>query len=692
MKNFIHEIHRRSLWQVLGIYLAVSWIVLQVVDVIGNNFGLPDWVAPVALVLLLIGLPVVIGTAFIQEGMTAKAPEAPPSAAADDGGVVPSAPEPVTGAASVLTWRNALIGGVISFAVLGLVGTAWVVFGGARIGATASMADGDDASTKAVAVLPFTSVGEENEAFRVGIHDALLAQLAKVGELRVISRTSTLEYDGTTKNMRQIGEELGVANLVEGSVQRAEDMVQINVQLINAATDEHRWSESYVRDLSAANLISVQGEIVRDITRALEAALAPEEALRIAEVPTENLEAYDLFLMARDHQQRGGNDGRTETLPLLERAVELDPEFALAWAYLSIAHSDYYWFGQDRTQERTEQARQAVDQAFEFRPDLAEAHMALGEYYYRVHRDYESALTELAVARQGLGDTPELLTTLASVYRRQGDAARAADVYRRASELDPRSLQIDGNLGQTLWLTGEFAEAERIFDRLIARAPTFAGAWTNKARTRFFVSGDVADQIAVLEQAREAGVEYGPFGEWNIFMATNRPAEALAALEAAPDFIPQQYGNIPKAFFAAASLTQLGDTAHAQAAYDSARIVLEQIVRDRPENETARVNLAFVYANLGRREDAVRTAAHALELMPRDAFIGPGFTRSVAAIYTTAGELDLALDQLEAIPEFAWWGNNFETDPLWEPLRDNPRFASLVERDRAKRATLRTTP
>lgn len=690
LRRLIGEIHRRSLWQVLGVYLAGSWVALQVVEQLAEAAGLPAWIRPLALALLVIGFPIVMATAFVQEGIGGRDGRetitASPAAAADQAGVASEVRMlPVTGARRLFTWRNAIAGGVLAFAALGVAGTGWILLGPGTIGST-SISAGDSDLSKTIAVLPFTSGDERNEAFRIGIHDALLTQLAKVRDLRVISRTSMLEYEGTTKNMRQIGDELGVANLLEGSVQRAEDVVQINVQLVDAASDEHRWAESYTRDLSAANLIAVQSEIVRDIARAMRAVLAPEEEILIAEVPTENLEAYDLFLQARDVQQRGGGED-TVAITLLERAVRLDPSFALAWAYLSKGHSDVYWDGVDRTRERTELAREAVDRALELRPQLPEAHMALGEYYYRAHRDYESALTELTAARDQMGEQSELVATIAAVQRRQGAFEEAAAGFRRAAELDPRSIQYPFDLGQTLWILGRFEEAERSFDRIIALAPDHPRGYANKARTRLYVTGDPAEARRVLDSF--PGTEDRPwFQRYRFSLLERDPAAALAELFDQPEMIPAQYGEIPKSFYAGEALYQMGEMGRAQAAYDSARVVLERIVAERPENETARGNLAWVYARLGRAGDAVRTAGQAVELFPDDALILPPLLVSIARTYAAAGEPELALDQLDAVVEMGrWYYGAFELDPAWDPIRDHPRFQTLVERERAARVT-----
>lgn len=686
LKGLVHEIHRRSLWQVLGIYLGGSWIALQVVEQLAEAAGLPAWVRPLALILLVIGFPIVMATAFVQEGMTTKEPGAPPRPRTDPGEVASSSdigevqsPAPVTGAASLLTWRNALTGGVVAFAILGLAGTAWVLLGGGSIGPPIGGAGA--LHPHSIAVLPFTTADEENEAFRVGVHDALLTQLAKVRDLQVISRTSMLEYDGTRKPIPQIGEELRVARIVEGSVQRAEDVVQINVQLIDAATDNHLWAESYTRDLSASNLIAIQSEIVRDIARELRAVLAPEEEARIATVPTQNLEAYDVFLRARDLQQGEGRGPRMEAIELFEQVVTLDPGYAVAWAYLSIGHSNAYFFGYDRTQARIERARAAVDRAFELDPGLPEASMAMGHYHYRTQRDYESALRELGVARDRMGETADLVGAIASVERRRGDFASAAANFRRAAELDPRGSIWGWTEGQTLWMLGDFAEADRAIDRTLNLVPGHPAAWSAKVRTHIFATGDLEGARRLLEGATEAGADL-PSTRYLLAILGRNPGQALEAIAAGPELVPQQYGVVPKALYDGLAHALAGDTGRARPLLDSARVVLEELVRAQPENETARMNLARAYGQLGLVEETLDAAGAALELLPDDAFLRGYFLGTLARAYAAAGAKREAIDLLRGLP--AEGGLQLlNLDPAWDPLRDDPAFQALVERERA---------
>ncbi|MDX1394407.1 MAG: tetratricopeptide repeat protein [Gemmatimonadota bacterium] len=680
LRSLIDEIHRRSLWQVLSIYLAGSWVALQVVEQLAEAAGLPSWVRPLALVLLVIGLPIVMATAFVQEGMTTKAPEAPSQSLADVGEVAPPPREPTTGAASLFTWRNALAGGVIAFALLGLAGTGWVLFGG---GSLSPAMGGGDVNPHSIAVLPFASVDEENEAFRVGVHDALLTQLAKVRDLQVISRTSMLEYEGTRKPIPRIGEELRVARVLEGSVQRADDVVQINVQLIDAATDNHLWAESYTRDLSASNLIAIQSEIVRDIARELRAVLAPEEEARIASVPTHDLEAYDLFLRARDLQQREGRGSRMEAVEVLEQAVTLDPDFALAWAYLSMGHSGAYWYGYDRTQTRIQRARAAVDRAFELDPGLPEASLALGTYYYRTQRDYEAALRELTAAREEMGETADLVGLIGAVERRQGDFASAAANMRRAAELDPRGSIWGWTEGQTLWMVGDFAGADRAIDRTLNLAPGHPAAWDAKIRTHLFATGDLAGARRLLDSALATGSTLAVSG-YRLALLERDGAAALETLGGLPELVPLQYGAVPRAYYEAVAHALDGETARARQLLDSARVIFEGFVRTQPGNETARLNLALTYARLGRAEDALDAAGAALELLPDDEFLTASFLRTIASVHAAAGASAEAIDLLRTLATdrpitLLLLG----LDPVWDPLRDEPGFEALVERERA---------
>jgi len=624
-------------------------------------------------VLLIIGFPIVMATAFVQEGGPTRHP-AP--VRQDDAGASGLTPEPTTGADALLTWRNALAGGVLAFAMLGLVGTGWMLLGG---GPPSMPGGGDDLNPHSIAVLPFTTVGPENEAFRVGVHDALLTQLAKVRDLRVTSRTSVMDYEGTRKSIPQIGEELGVARILEGGVQRADDVVLINVQLIDAATDNHLWAESYTRDLSTSNLIAIQTEIVRAIARELRAVLAPEEEARIASVPTDNLEAYDLFLQARDLDGRGGRQNRVEARQLLEQAVILDPAFALAWAYLSIAHSDAYWFGDDRTTATVERARAAVDRSSELDPKLPEVALAMGNYHYRTQRDYDAALRELTEALDGMGETAELIATIGSVERRMGAFASAAAKFRRAGELDPRSASWSWNEGQTLQQLGEFNEADRAFDRTLGRSPNHGAAWNSKIQNYLFATGDLQGAQELLDRALEAGVS--PSIGHRLAILERDPEKVRQAIAGFPEVIQSQYGQFPSAIYAGEAEALARDEGGARALFDSARVVLERYVRTQPGNEIARFLLPVAYAKSGHEQEAREAINRALETPVEDAFLRGGFLGTLAQAAASNGDRQQAIELIRTLTEE---GEHLllSLHPNWDPLRGDPAFEALVDRER----------
>ncbi len=484
LKRLIHEAHRRSLWQVLGIYLVGSWIALQVVDVLANNFGLPTWFPPFALALLIVGLPIVLATAFVQEGVGARTESGGSDAASptsEPGGTstAPQAPH------RFLTWRNAILGGLGAFALWGIVATGWLVIGPSRGGegavSSAAVAGGRTAGAtrserSSIAVLPFTNRSADAQAdaafFASGIHDDILTQLSKIQALKVISRTSVMQYEGTQKTIGQIGDELGVATVLEGSVQRAGDRVRVNVQLIATDTDEHLWAETYDQELTAANVFAIQSDVAREIARALEATLAPEVAERIEQRPTESLEAYELYLQGRYVMDRGTRQDRENAVQLFRRSIEADPGFALAHAWLATAYVTLLGSAYLNPAEALPPARAAAQRALEFDPDLPEAHTALAEVlaaegrWDEAEREFVRAI-ELNPGNARAHERYGLLI----VDRERFEEARSE--LEIAAELDPTSRVIRANLAFVRFLLRDFDGTESEALRMIELEPDF---------------------------------------------------------------------------------------------------------------------------------------------------------------------------------------------------------------------------
>jgi serine/threonine-protein kinase len=461
LKQFITEIHRRSLWQVLGIYLVGAAVGYQLIQALTEGLGLPDWFPALAIVLFIILLPVVLATAVVQEGV--RGPRRPEAA------------EPAVGEARgvhhrLFTWRNAGLSFLAALALWGVVATGWYLL----------------ADRKSIAVLPFDNLSPdpENEFFTDGMHDEIIVQLGKIASLHVISRTSVMEYKGRSENLRTIAEELGVTNILEGAVRRDDGRVRVTTQLIDALADRHLWAEVYERDL--ADMFAVQSDVAEQVAAALRAELTAAERERIEEIPTEDLEAYEFYLRGMEYWRRPGDlaEDYRSAQRMWEQAVDLDPSFALAHAWLSTIHSESYWYRWDFTEERLRLARAAADRALELDPDLPEGHLALGLYYYYGFRAYDQALEELAVAEQGRPGDAELLSARAWIYRRQGRWEEAIANLQRAAELDPRDATLFNVLGHTHRFLRRYDEAERYYDKALAIEPEYEYAVYSRARPR----------------------------------------------------------------------------------------------------------------------------------------------------------------------------------------------------------------
>ncbi len=370
-KELIREVHRRSLWQVLLVYIGGALVGYQAIQALTEGLGLPQWFPALAILLFIVGLPIVLATSFVQEGFSSAGQD--PTLLPDSGvGTVAD----VAGARRLFTWRNAIMGGALAFGLWGVVATGWLVFGGR------SDAEGVEAAlveSKSIAVIPFAnmSADPENEYFSDGITDDIITHLSMIADLKVISRQSSMQYKGSEKSLRQIAEELGVATILEGGVQRIGDRVRVNAQLIDAESDEHLWVEQYDRDLT--DVFAIQSDVAERIARALAAELTPETQARIERRPTDDMAAYNAYLRGKDYTRRGyAEEDIRVSIQMYERAVELDPGFALAWAGLANQQSRLYWFHYDRSDAPLTAASQAIDQALALDPELSEAYLARG--------------------------------------------------------------------------------------------------------------------------------------------------------------------------------------------------------------------------------------------------------------------------------------------------------------------------
>ena len=546
-----------------------------------------------------------------------------------------------------------------------------------------------ESDRKMLAVLPFENLGApEQEYFAAGITDEITTQLAKVSGLAVISRTSVLQYKNTEKTIQQIGKELGVQYLLEGTIlwdkSGTTNRVRINPQLIKVKDGTHVWAETYDRVLD--QIFALQSDIAEKVTSALNVTLLQAEQRYIATKPTENLEAYEYYLRGKEYANRGeGVKDKRIAIDMYEKAVEVDPTFSLAYASLSVEHSFMYWAYYDRTNERLSKAKEAVDRALELNPDLPEAHWALGIYYYYGSRDYERALEQFAIGQKGQPNNSDLLAATGYVQRRQGKFEEAVTNLKKAFELDPRSYGKAEEVETTYRIMRKYSEAGYYIDRTISLAPDWPEAYSDKAWLYILSEGDTKKARKVLQEATgKADVSQivSDLVRLDVFDGDNQTAlDRLPELTAFTD--PSGFNDTISYFLTKAKIYGLLKQPQLKLVYyDSARIILENKVRSRLSEAAFHSYLGIAYAGLGRKEEAIREGKKGVELLPvsKDAVDAPVFVQILAQIYVMTGDYDSAIDQLEYLLSIP---SNISIpylriDPTWAPLRNQPSFQRLL--------------
>jgi serine/threonine-protein kinase len=547
---------------------------------------------------------------------------------------------------------------------------------------------------KSIAVLPFENLSsdKENAFFAQGIQDEIITTLSKISGLRVISRTSTARYGSQPENLPEIARELSVANVLEGSVQKSGDRVHINVQLIQAETDSHLWAQSYDRQLT--DIFSVEGEVAKKIADSLSATLSPQEKARVETKPTENADAYVLYLRARQYQTRPDNflqDFRSAA-ELYQQAIALDPNFALAHARLSAVTSQiYHWF--EPTEANRQKARSEAMESLRLQPNLGEGHLALGLYLYYEEADYAAALRELDLAAQALPNDGDVALYMAAVRRRQGHLDEALAAYEHALAVDPRNQVTLYDASQTYFGLRDWQNALRGLDRVLALAPDSVNVKIQRGYTEFFWKGSTAPIKAALESIPANLDPDGivTFARWDVSLMDRDPAAAERALAVCRlETITSQPGApLPKSYLQACIDLVRGDNASAQKNFEAARPAIEKTVSDSPQAATQHAQLGLLYAFMGRKEDALRETQRAVELKPisQDVIEGAVAQGFQALVFARTGETDKAVSAIERLlttpfavdyADDSITLSDLKTRWEWDPLRNDPRFRKIL--------------
>jgi TolB-like protein len=668
MNDFFGELKRRNVYKVAVAYIVAGWALAQGVAQVLPVFDIPNWVIRLFVVLIIIGFPVALACAW--------AFEITPEGIKRTQDVDVNTPHTVHGPWIYIV----LIGAAVSISLFFL----------GRY--TAPNRITSDDGNKSIAVLPFATLSDDRDDayFADGVQDQILTNLAKVSDLKVISHTSVRQYKtGAERNLREIGKQLGVAYIMEGSVQRARDRLRINAELIDARTDAHIWAETY--DRTAADLFAIQSELAQSIVAQLKAKLSPQQKAEIEEHPTQDLDAFEFYLQAKTTVDSyiNATDVRAALLQAvksLDEAIKRDPNFVSAYCYSARANDLLYFFDLDPTPDRVSLAEAAVDAALRLHPDSAEAHFARGDFLFRCRRDYDRALEELAIARPGLPNSSPFFILSGYINRRRNHFPEAERDFSTAFAIDPRNPNAYNLLADTYVLERRLSETVHVYDNVLAAGETVPIVRFRRTSTIMFATGDTGPLREVLTKYPDMEIAGGQTPVRSLMAMLDRDyvkAEKFLVDSPRKDFQDVDFSfYFPKSWYEAMIARDKGDSAKAKAAFRECREILAQRLTVKPEHARTIAVLAQVDAGLGDKDLALREAQHAIDLMPvsKDIYDGALVLEGMAQVYTWTGDRDRAIElvqKLLTMPGYTNYGR-LKLHPLWAPLRGDPRFNKIV--------------
>ena len=663
MNTFVAELQRRKVYRVAAAYIIAAGFIIQIGSAVFPAWELPNWTFRLVVVFLLIGFPISLILAWAYD-VTPQGIRATPAPGAH-------------------RRRN-----LITLIAIGVIVSAVAGFF-ILPHALARKID------KSIAVMPFENLSEdkENAHFADGIQDDILTNLAKIGDLKVISRISVMAYRGAPHGAREVGKALGVSTILEGSVRRSGNRVRVNVQLIDAANDEHIWANNYDRDLN--DVFAIQTDLAKEIAGALQAKLSPSEKAQIERKPTQNGEAYLAFVQAHNLACAFEDfDKLKQGEQLYARAIELDPKFALALAWYSQLES-WILHTFERTPQRREKARTLAERALELQPDLPEAHLALGYSYYYGDNNYDAALKEFEIAQRGLPNESDAYLAIGAIQRRQGKWAESTANIEKSASLNPKDGWPLQNLADNYQVLRNFDAANKTIDRGLNMNPNGVGLWEAKSKLAIAEKGDfsVAEKAFAAaksipmtneEKLRIAGARA------DVFLLERKYQEGLREAESLPDDLFHEFQQhlSGKYFLIGFARKALQDEAGARAAFLKAKDLLEAQLKQSPDAADIHIQLAKVLAYLGEKDAALAEAQRAAELLPesKDAFGGPEITAGVADVYCIVGENGRAIEVLDGLLSRPSGVTVplLKLRPAWDPLRNDPRFQALIDKYGAK--------
>lgn len=669
-RNFFTELKRRNVYKIAIAYGVVAWLLLQAASILFPTFEAPPWTMKVFVAVTALGFPIalIIAWAFelTPEGLkrTELTDELPKKSSRNR------------------AWMYVMV-------IAGGISIGLFLLG--RFTAAPRQSVSTDFPAKSIAVLPFENFSEDKAFafFADGVQDEILTDLAKIADLKVISRTSVMQYKNTSlRNLPEIGHALKVAHVLEGSVQRSANRVRVSAQLIDARNDTHIWADKYDRDL--ADIFAIQSEIAQKIADQLQAKISPHERLAIEKQPTKDLAAYDLYVRATEAidaapTTQNLKENFLEAIRLLEQAIGRDPAFFNAYCKLAQAHAQLYLFGEDHTSGRLASAEQAIKAALRLQPDAAEAHWAQAGLLYS-KLDYEGARAEIEIARRSLPNDARVFELSGYIDRRQGRWVESARNLERALELDPNNVSILWQIALSYESLRDYAKDAAVLDRILALKPNDLDARLARGQLEVAWKANTRPLHEVIESSMQQDPASGKrLAPLRIFLASAE-RDVGAAEQALADLGDDTYGpdaiQFGRAFGEGQFARWRGDAAAAHTSFTAARLLQQRIVDAQPDYGPALCVLGLIDAGLGRKEDALREGRRALEVMTpsKDSINGPLIMGFFAVTCAWVGEKDLAIEQLTQViqlPGRLSYGQ-LRLSPSWDPLRGDPRFEAIV--------------
>ena len=664
--SIIDELKRRKVFRVAATYAVVAWVTMQIGEVTFPALNIPDWVMSTLVVFLLAGFPIALIFAWIFD----KTPQGFIKTDVSDNENIGGMNVKVDNRPFYLQKRNIIL--VLGLLVGVLIGT----YGGGSFKASI-----DD---KSIAVLPFDnySTAEEDQYFSDGMTEVIIANLAKVKDLKVISRTSVMEYKNTTKKLKEIAKELGVAHILEGSIQRSNGRVRVVGQLIDANTDEHIWAETY--DKKESDIFELQSDVAIEIANALKTELTDEVKARISEKLTESTIAYEYYLKGNMYESAGhSKKNLLAAISEYERAVSIDPEFAEAHAQLGKMHAHIKWYRHDLSQKRMDMSKAAIDRAMNLKPNNAIVRIARGTYFYHGFRDYGKALADYTLARELAPGNISAIYRIGLIYRRLGDFEKAVLNMEQAISLDPRSVLMLQNLAGSYVALRRYNEVSPIIDRTDALESEMTNA-TYGINSIYYASGNANQAISFLKNIKN--FERLKF-HYNIILKNYEGIEQILT-DYQNDFITSVQSYFPRSYFQGILNKGLGNNADAIKYFNRTIKHLKNKINEYPNDPRFYSTLGLTYARIGKNKEAVDAGLKAIDILPisKDAMFGPNYEKSLCYIYSIIGEKNKALEKIEYLsvtPNGFHYGE-LKMDPDFDSIRNEPRFQTVLNKLKPK--------